>query len=107
MSLWIYVNLFTDEWVYDVRWWVRCVVVVVFWKRWVWFEVGGSFFGMRLVVLFFVIGFFIWIGENVRRLLGGWEYRNEEDGWWIVDVGKISSWLLVVVMSIVVVMEEG
>lgn len=106
ISMCIYLNFFTHHWLYDVRWWLTCLLVVVFWKTSVSFQVGPSSFRMPLVVSFFLIGFFIWIAENVTTFLGAWQYPNQQHAWSIVHLGKISSWFLLVVISIVLVIEQ-
>ncbi|WP_249662578.1 DUF817 family protein, partial [Lysinibacillus fusiformis] len=56
-----------------------------------------------IVASFFFIGFFIWIAENIATFFGAWSYPNQEVAWSIVHFGKISSWGLLVVISILIV----
>jgi uncharacterized membrane protein YoaT (DUF817 family) len=58
---------------------------------------------MPLMLSFFLIGFFIWVAENISTFLGAWRYPNQEHTWQLVHIGKISSWFLLVVISIIIV----
>ncbi|MDM5297207.1 DUF817 domain-containing protein [Bacillus pumilus] len=106
ISMCIYLNFFTHHWIYDLRWWLTLFLVVVFRRTAVSFQVGASTFYMPLVVSFLLIGFFIWIAENVTTFLGAWQYPNQQQAWSFVHLGKISSCFLLVVISIVLVIEQ-
>jgi uncharacterized membrane protein YoaT (DUF817 family) len=58
---------------------------------------------MPLPFSFFLIGFFIWIAENIATFFGAWQYPNQQNSWSLVHIGKISSWFLLVVISIMIV----
>jgi uncharacterized membrane protein YoaT (DUF817 family) len=54
---------------------------------------------MPLLVAFVLIGFFIWLAENIGTFLGVWRYPNQLGAWSAVHVGKWSAWSLVVLIS--------
>ncbi len=58
---------------------------------------------MPLALSFVLIGFFIWIAENIATFFGAWEYPNQTDAWSLVHLGKVSSWLLLVIVSFLIV----
>ncbi|KFL75248.1 hypothetical protein DJ50_54 [Bacillus cereus ATCC 10876] len=58
---------------------------------------------MPLVLSFFLIGFFIWIAENIATFFSAWQYPNQREAWNLVHLSKISSWFLLVVISIMIV----
>lgn len=58
---------------------------------------------MHVVLSFLLIGFFIWLAENISTFMGAWAYPNQEHTWHIVHLGKISSWFLLVVISVIIV----
>ncbi len=99
----IYLNFFTHHYWIDVRWWLSVLVIIVFWRTWVTFEVGGERYRMPLALSFVLIGFFIWIAENIATYFGAWEYPDQSESWQIVHVGKVSSWLLLVIVSFLIV----
>ncbi|WP_044022724.1 DUF817 domain-containing protein [Bacillus sp. SG-1] len=99
----IYLNFFTHHFWIDVRWWLSGAVIIVFWRSWVAYEVGGRRYHMPLVFSFVLIGFFIWVAENIATFFGAWEYPNQTEAWSLVHLGKVSSWLLLVIVSFLIV----
>lgn len=103
LALAIYLNFFTHHYWLDVRWWLASFVLMVFWRSWVSYEVGGIRYRMPLSISFVLIGFFIWIAENIATFFGAWKYPNQAEVWRLVHVGKVSSWLLLVIVSFLIV----
>lgn len=99
----IYFNFFTHHYTWDFRWVLTALLVVVFWRTKVYFSVLGRTYWMPLTVSFLLIGFFIWIAENISTFLGAWNYPDQERVWRLVHIGKISSWFLLVVISVIIV----
>ncbi|MFS0574792.1 DUF817 domain-containing protein [Sporosarcina sp. 179-K 3D1 HS] len=99
----IYLNFFTHHYWIDVRWWLSALVVLVFWKSWVTYEVNGTRYRMPIALSFVLIGFFIWIAENIATFFGAWQYPNQAEAWNLVHLGKVSSWLLLVIVSFLIV----
>jgi len=103
ISALIYLNFFTHHFFIDLRWAITLLLIIFFWKTQVQFNTNNKERKMSIVVSFLLIGFFIWIAENMATYLGAWKYASQHDGWKMVDLGKISSWFLLVVLSIVIV----
>lgn len=99
----IYLNFFWHHYWRDVRWWLTALVLVVFWRAWVTFVVGGIRYRMPVVLAFALVGFFIWIAENIATYFGAWQYPDQAEAWRIVHVAKVSSWLLLVIVSFLIV----
>lgn len=99
----IYLNFFTHHYIPDLRWVLLALVFLVFLRTYVLFTVRDTVYRMPLVLSFFLIGFFIWLAENISTFLGAWEYPNQRESWHIVGLGKISSWYLLVIISIMIV----
>jgi len=99
----IYFNFFTHHFWIDIRWWLSAMVLIVFWRSWVIYEVGGISNRMPLALSFVLIGFFIWIAENIATFFGAWQYPDQTATWKIVHFGKVSSWLLLVIVSFLIV----
>lgn len=99
----IYLNFFTHHYIPDFRWVLALLVLVVFWKTRVSFIVLEKVRHMRMVVSFLLIGFFIWVAENISTLFGAWQYPNQTEVWHLVSLGKISSWALLVIISIIII----
>ena len=58
---------------------------------------------MPLLLAFVLIGFFIWLAENISTFFGVWRYPNQIGGWTTVHVAKWSSWSLLVIMTFTIV----
>lgn len=99
----IYFNFFTHHYIWDFRWVLFLLVTVVFFKAKLSFQVNDVRLTIPIVVYFFLIGLLIWVGENIATFLGAWHYPNQNDGWELVHLGKISSWLLLVIVSFMIV----
>lgn len=103
LSTGIYLNFFTHHFIGDYRWVLIGLLVIVFIRTWVHFTISGTTYRMPLTLAFLLIGFFIWIAENISTFLGAWRYPDQEHVWRLVHLGKISSWFLLVVITIIIV----
>jgi uncharacterized membrane protein YoaT (DUF817 family) len=99
----IYLNFFTHHFWYDLRWLLFVLVILLFWNTKVTYKVGEKQYRMPLVLSFVLIGFFIWLAENIATFFHAWEYPNQERTWNMVELGKISSWLLLIIVSFLIV----
>jgi uncharacterized membrane protein YoaT (DUF817 family) len=103
LSLAIYANFFTHHFIGDYRWWLMGAVLLVFARTRVHFTVVEKERTMPLVVSFLLIGFFVWVAENLATLFGAWVYPNQQKAWALVSTGKISSWALLVIVTFIIV----
>jgi len=99
----IYLNFFTHHFLVDVRWILMIAIFPVFWRTRVHFRVAEEGLWMPLPLAYFLIGFFIWIAENIATFFGAWYYPNQRGGWEFVHLSKISSWYLLVIVSFIIV----
>jgi uncharacterized membrane protein YoaT (DUF817 family) len=99
----IYLNFFTHHFMMDLRWILTGIIFVVFLRTIVHFEVNHHRYRMPLAASFVLIGFFIWLAENIATFLGAWTYPNQQEGWSLVHLGKFSSWFLLVIVSFIIV----
>lgn len=99
----IYLNFFTHHFLPDFRWWLTALVLVVFWKTWILYRVQGKAYRMPLILAFAIVGFFIWLAENIATYFNAWKYPDQHQSWQPVGFGKISSWFLLVIISVIIV----
>lgn len=99
----IYLNFFTHHFLPDVRWWLTALVLLVFRKTWIIYRVRAATYRMPLTLAFLLVGFFIWLAENIATFLGAWQYPDQELAWRLVGFGKISSWFLLIIISVIIV----
>ncbi len=103
LSAAIYVNFFTQHFIGDFRWCLAVAVVVAFARARVHFTVLDRERAMPMVLSFVLIGFFVWVAENMATFCGAWVYPNQHAGWSVVGAGKISSWSLLVIVTFIIV----
>jgi uncharacterized membrane protein YoaT (DUF817 family) len=99
----IYANFFTSHVVIDVRWFLVAASLFVFRKTWVEYRLQDIRARMPLGLSFLLIGFCVWMAENIATRLGAWRYPHQLDGWEWVHSDKIGSWGLLIIVTIVVV----
>jgi uncharacterized membrane protein YoaT (DUF817 family) len=101
----IYGNFLTNRHLPDARWPLFAVVGIVFARSEVTFVSNGPRRRMPILCSFALVGMFIWFAENIATFLGAWRYPNQHHGWRPVYVQKLTSWWLLVILSIVLVAE--
>ncbi|MCD7033576.1 DUF817 domain-containing protein [Metabacillus sp. GX 13764] len=99
LGILIYGNFFSNHYMYDLRWFLFAAILLLFFRCYVTFKVNGTVYSMPLSLSFVLIGFFIWIAENIATFFGAWQYPDQHTGWQVVHPSKISSWLLLVIVS--------
>lgn len=99
----IYANFYTHHWIVDLRIPLAIALLLVLCRCWVYFTVGEARYRMPLALSFVLIGFFLWLAENIATFLNAWRYPNQENFWQIVHVEKLGAWALLVSMSFVLV----
>jgi uncharacterized membrane protein YoaT (DUF817 family) len=102
LSAAIYANFFTNHYIVDLRWPLAAGVLVLFRRTQVHFTVIRIERRMPLALSFLLIGFFIWVAENIATYFGAWQYPHQRQ-WAIVGPTKISSWMLLVIISVIIV----
>lgn len=99
----IYINFFTHHFIPDFRWWLTLLVFIVFGKTWIIYRVRTITYRMHLTLAFIIVGFFIWSAENIATFFDGWKYPDQHESWQLVSFSKISSWFLLVIISVIIV----
>ncbi|MFJ7073782.1 DUF817 domain-containing protein [Streptomyces sp. NPDC098781] len=97
----IYVNFFSHHWLPDARWPLAGLLLAVTAGTSVRFKVRGARLRMPLALSFVLIGFFLWIAENLATYVGAWRYPYQLDGWQPVGVEKFGAWSLLISVTFV------
>lgn len=103
LAIAIYVNFFTHHYFYDIRYILFVAVAILYGKTWVSFRVNKRTHRMPTLVSFVLTAFFIWIAENIGTFTSIWLYPDQLNGWQIVSLSKLGSWLLLMVISFIMV----
>lgn len=99
----IYANFFTHHWIADLRWYLAALVFGLYARTTVLFRPLDRDRRMPLLLAFVLIGFFLWLAENIATFYGIWRYPNQMGAWAQVHWGKWSSWSLLVIMTFTIV----
>lgn len=103
LALAIYINFFSNYYIWDYRWLLYAGVLVLFGRTWVSYRVLNKDRQMPLIVGFGLIAFMIWLAENAGTITKAWLYPSQIDGWHLVSFHKIGSWFLLMIISFILV----
>jgi len=103
VAILIYANFFTHHFIGDYRWYLGACALGLYARTTVVFRPYDRDRSMPLLLAFVLIGFFIWLAENIGTFHAVWQYPHQLGGWSAVYVGKWSSWSLLVIMTFTIV----
>ncbi|HHW7569690.1 TPA: DUF817 domain-containing protein [Mannheimia haemolytica] len=102
-ALMIYLNFFTHHYIGDYRWYIAAFALGLYARTFVFFTPYDIARKMPLLLSFFLIGFFIWLAENIGTFAGIWRYPNQLGAWSMVHMSKWSAWALLVMMTFTII----
>ena len=103
IAIMVYGNFYTHHYIGDYRWYLAACALGLYARCTVIFRPLDIDRKMPLLLAFVLIGFFIWLAENMGTFFGVWKYPNQLGAWSMVHVGKWSSWSLLVVMTFTII----
>ncbi|GAK71209.1 hypothetical protein RRU01S_15_01340 [Agrobacterium rubi TR3 = NBRC 13261] len=103
MGIAIYLNFFTHHYIGDYRWYIAACAIGLYARATVIYRPYDRERKMPLLLSFILIGFFVWLAENISTFFGIWKYPNQLGAWSVVHIGKWSSWSLLVIMTFSIV----
>lgn len=95
----VYINFFSHHFIYDFRFILFVVTVLLFFRTWIYFRIWKEYRRMPILLALVLSTFFVWVAENVGTLTKTWLYPNQHVAWAVVSFGKYGSWLLLMVLS--------
>ena len=99
----IYINFFSHHFTVDFRWVLFACVAALYWRSSLHYRVFRFRHRMPMLVAFLLVALFIWIAENLGTWSRAWIYPDQADGWSMVSLGKLGSWYLLMLISVVLV----
>ena len=99
----LYLNFFTHHFIGDYRWVLAAAALGLYARSRVVFRPHRVDRRMPLALALVLIGFFIWLAENVGTFFGLWAYPHQLGAWAVVHLSKWSAWSLLVLMSFTIV----
>ncbi|MFM9874611.1 MAG: DUF817 family protein [Fimbriimonadaceae bacterium] len=80
-------------------------ILLLFWQCKVHYTINRQRYQMPMSLAFVLIGYMIWIAENIATYLGAWKYPYQLNVWEPVHASKIVSWSLLMIVSLIIVAE--
>lgn len=99
LSAAIYANFFADHYGFDMRLGLIGVTALLFGRTTIHFRIWRSHRAMPLALGFVLVALFIWFGENIGTASHAWLYPRQMQGWAMVPWSKLSSWVLLMIIS--------
>lgn len=99
----IYINFFAHHFIYDTRYLLFVVVILLYGRTRVRYIINTTHRSMPMLVGFLLIALFIWLAENIGTFTGTWLYPNQMQHWVPVGIDKLGSWLLLMIISFIMV----
>jgi len=99
----IYANFFTHHFLPDVRGYLAACALGLYARTTVIFRPWDRDRRMPLLLAFVLIGFFIWLAENLGTFFRLWSYPHQLGAWSAVHLDKWSAWSMMVIMTFTIV----
>lgn len=104
LSICAYINFMSKFFIFDIRSILFIWSFLIFYKTKAIFKIQHYTLQLPMLLVLGGISVLIWIAENISTFYDIWVYPNQTDGWHIVWWGKIGSWYLLLLLSLVLVM---
>jgi len=99
----VYANFFGHHFVWDARYVLLALVVLLFGATTMHARVHRTVLRMPVLLAMVLVALFIWLAENVATWAGAWSYPAQVEAWHPVAPTKIVAWLLLMLISVALV----
>jgi len=96
LALAIYINFYSHHFIPDMRYVLMVITVFLYWRCWADFPSWGR---VPVLPIFIFVGVLVYAAENIGSLSGTWLYPNQHREWRPVPIGKLGSWVLLMIVS--------
>ena len=100
-----YINFMSKFFIPDIRYCLFAWSVVIFWKTKIRFQLQQHLLQLPMLPVLLLLAFIIWVAENISTFYQIWLYPSQVDAWHMVGWGKLGSWYLLLLLSLVLVMK--
>ena len=105
LSMCSYINFMSKFFIPDFRNLLFIWSILLFWKTKIRFELQHHQFQLPLLPILMVFAFVIWVAENISTFYKIWLYPSQVQAWHMVGWGKLGSWYLLLLLSLVLVLK--
>ncbi|WOE32709.1 MULTISPECIES: DUF817 family protein [unclassified Acinetobacter] len=99
-----YINFMSKFFIPDIRNFLFIWSIVIFWNTKITFKLKHTQLKLPMLPVLFILAFIIWIAENISTFNKIWLYPSQVDAWHMVGWGKLGSWYLLLLLSLVLVL---
>ncbi|MBO0979349.1 DUF817 domain-containing protein [Microbacterium sp. SD291] len=99
----IYLNFFVHHFWWDARWILLALVVLLWLPTIMHARLWRRTLRLPLLAVFAGVAVFIYLAENIGTWAGAWAYPDQVEAWQPVSPSKLSSWFLLMIISVVMV----
>lgn len=103
MAVLIYANFFTNHFVYDVRWIIFALLLVMFWKTKFYVTLTDRVYQIHPLITNGLLAIFVWFGEQIGTFARVWIYPNQAHTWTPVSFHMLTSWYLLLIFSFIII----
>lgn len=100
-----YLNFMTKFFIPDIRYLLFAWSVLIFWKTKITFKLKYHEMTLPMLPVLLLLAFIIWIAENISTFYQIWLYPTQVEQWHMVGWGKLGSWYLLLMLSLVLVLK--
>lgn len=100
-----YINFMSKFFIPDYRLLLFVCSVVLFWKTRIRFQLNQHAFQLPMLPVLLLLAFIIWVAENISTFYRIWLYPSQVEQWHMVGWGKLGSWYLLLLLSLVLVLK--
>ena len=105
LALLSYINFMSKFFVPDIRYALFAWSTWLFWSTKIHFCLATQQFSLPMLPILWLLAFLIWIAENISTFYQIWLYPSQVDAWHMVGWGKLGSWYLLLLLSLVLVLK--
>nr|WP_180042710.1 MULTISPECIES: DUF817 family protein [unclassified Acinetobacter] len=105
LAVFSYINFMSKFFVPDIRLFLFAWSVIIFWKTRIRFQLQQHQLQFPMLPVLIVLAFLIWIAENISTFYRIWLYPSQVEAWHMVGWGKMGSWYLLLLLSLVLVLK--
>ncbi len=100
----IYANFFTNHYVYDIRYIIFGLLIIIFWKTKFYSTLTDKrTFQIHPLITTGFMALFVWLAEQVGTFARAWIYPHQATGWHPVAFHMFTSWYLLIIFSFVII----
>lgn len=103
LGLLIYINFFTNHFMFDFRYLLLVLLIIAFWKTKFYVQLTDRVFQIHPLIANFLLALFVWFAEQIGTFARAWVYPHQLNSWSPVSLHMLSSWYMLLVFSFVII----